>query len=97
MSVELLKDEEKCPDGLVSSLKILNFYIIIQSDTMRIQNEAGHAPVCNGCSGKRLCQEMFNQIDTDIEDINVRMNCIKHKLIVLSGKGGCIIIIFMNI
>lgn len=31
---------------------------------------------------------MMNKNDTDIEDINIRMNVIKHKLIVVSGKGG---------
>ena len=37
---------------------------------------------------------MFNKIETDIEDINVRMNSIKHKLLVLSGKGGKLYIFF---
>ena len=27
-------------------------------------------------------------IDGDIEDIKVRMNVIKHKILVMSGKGG---------
>jgi len=51
-------------------------------------NEAGYAEVCTGCSGKRLCQEMLNRSDTDIEDINTRMSVIKRKILVLSGKGG---------
>jgi Mrp family chromosome partitioning ATPase len=52
------------------------------------KNEAGYAEVCTSCSGKTLCQEMMTSNDTDIEDINTRMNVIKHKLIVVSGKGG---------
>ena len=55
---------------------------------MQIANEAGYAEVCTGCSGKRLCQEMLNRSDTDIEDINTRMSVIKLKILVLSGKGG---------
>ena len=27
-------------------------------------------------------------IDPDIEDIKIRMNVIKHKLLIMSGKGG---------
>lgn len=55
---------------------------------LNFKNEAGYANVCNGCSGQRLCKEMFNKVDADIEDINTRMNAIKHKIIILSGKGG---------
>jgi Mrp family chromosome partitioning ATPase len=44
--------------------------------------------VCESCNGRFLCQEMFNKVDADIEDINTRMAVIKHKIIVLSGKGG---------
>ncbi len=55
---------------------------------MNTKSEAGVALVCNGCSGQRLCKESFNMIDPDIEDIKVRMNVIKHKLLVMSGKGG---------
>ncbi len=44
-----------------------------------------------------MCQDMFNKIDTDIEDINVRMNAIKHKIIILSGKGGKSTFIWKNI
>lgn len=51
-------------------------------------SEAGVAPVCTGCSGQRLCKESFNMIDPDIEDIKIRMNVIKHKLLIMSGKGG---------
>ena len=55
------------------------------------------APVCNGCSGQRLCRESFNMIDPDIEDIKIRMNVIKHKILVMSGKGGFFISQFSNL
>ena len=51
-----------------------------------MQSEAGVAEVCKGCPGQRICKESFNMIDPDIEDIKVRMNVIKHKILVMSGK-----------
>jgi len=36
-------------------------------------------------------------IDPDIEDIKIRMNVIKHKILVMSGKGGFFISQFSNL
>lgn len=87
MSNENKVDIDQCPDELVN---LINFCIlIIKEIKFKIKkSEAGLAEVCNGCSGQRLCRESFNMIDPDIEDIKIRMNVIKHKILVLSGKGG---------
>ena len=88
MSNENKVDIDQCPDELV--INLINFCIlIIKVIKFKIKkSEAGVAEVCNGCSGQRLCRESFNMIDPDIEDIKIRMNVIKHKILVLSGKGG---------
>jgi Mrp family chromosome partitioning ATPase len=51
------------------------------------QGSAGKAPVCQGCPGQSLC---LNQglVDPDQKFIDVRMNAIKHKILIVSGKGG---------
>ncbi|CAC5391729.1 Cytosolic Fe-S cluster assembly factor NUBP2 homolog,Cytosolic Fe-S cluster assembly factor nbp35,Cytosolic Fe-S cluster assembly factor nubp2,Cytosolic Fe-S cluster assembly factor nubp1,Cytosolic Fe-S cluster assembly factor NUBP2,Cytosolic Fe-S cluster assembly factor NUBP1,Cytosolic Fe-S cluster assembly factor NUBP1 homolog,Cytosolic Fe-S cluster assembly factor nubp1-B,Cytosolic Fe-S cluster assembly factor nubp1-A,Cytosolic Fe-S cluster assembly factor cfd1,Cytosolic Fe-S cluster assembly factor NBP len=48
---------------------------------------AGRASVCEGCPGQALCQSQ-GRIDPDQEMIDIRMNVIKHKILVMSGKGG---------
>ncbi|XP_071959764.1 cytosolic Fe-S cluster assembly factor nubp1-A-like [Antedon mediterranea] len=48
---------------------------------------AGRAKVCEGCPGKELCQKQAGG-DPDQEMINLRMNAIQHKILILSGKGG---------
>ncbi|XP_038047736.1 cytosolic Fe-S cluster assembly factor NUBP2 homolog [Patiria miniata] len=48
---------------------------------------AGRADVCKGCPGQSLCQQQGGS-DPDQEMIDLRMNAIKHKILVLSGKGG---------
>ncbi|XP_033115477.1 cytosolic Fe-S cluster assembly factor NUBP2 homolog [Anneissia japonica] len=48
---------------------------------------AGRAKVCDGCPGKALCQKQGG-VDPDQEMINLRMNAIKYKILILSGKGG---------
>jgi hypothetical protein len=80
------KNIEPCPDELVNiRLLIENYeYILINN----FKSEAGLAHVCNGCTGQKNCKESFNMIDTDIEDIKVRMNVIKNKILIMSGKGG---------
>eukprot|EP00795_Rhopilema_esculentum_P002052 gene2052-17619_t len=50
-------------------------------------NQAGKARVCQGCPGQALCQS-GGGIDPDQKYIDVRMKAIKHKILVLSGKGG---------
>ncbi|XP_074610518.1 uncharacterized protein LOC141864586 isoform X1 [Acropora palmata] len=48
---------------------------------------AGKANVCQGCPGQYLCSQQGG-IDPDQEMIDLRMNAIKHKILILSGKGG---------
>ncbi|OWF54112.1 cytosolic Fe-S cluster assembly factor NUBP2 homolog [Mizuhopecten yessoensis] len=49
--------------------------------------EAGKASVCEGCPGQAYCQSQGG-VDPDQEGIDLRMGAIKHKILVLSGKGG---------
>nr|XP_022330819.1 cytosolic Fe-S cluster assembly factor NBP35-like isoform X1 [Crassostrea virginica] len=49
--------------------------------------EAGRSSVCEGCPGQTLCR-MQGGPDPDQEIIDVRMGAIKHKILILSGKGG---------
>ncbi|KAK3598338.1 hypothetical protein CHS0354_026597 [Potamilus streckersoni] len=48
---------------------------------------AGRASVCEGCPGQMLCQSQGG-VDPDQEYIDIRMKPIKHKILVLSGKGA---------
>eukprot|EP00047_Mylnosiga_fluctuans_P009995 m.14067 g.14067 ORF g.14067 m.14067 type:complete len:304 (-) comp2897_c0_seq1:110-1021(-) len=49
--------------------------------------EIGRAAKCKGCPGQALCQANAGT-DTDQPRIDVRMNAIKNKILVISGKGG---------
>ncbi|XP_069137542.1 uncharacterized protein [Argopecten irradians] len=49
--------------------------------------EAGKASVCEGCPGQAYCQSQGG-VDPDQEAVDLRMGAIKHKILVLSGKGG---------
>eukprot|EP00112_Aurelia_sp_Birch-Aquarium-sp1_P002640 Seg1295.1 transcript_id=Seg1295.1/GoldUCD/mRNA.D3Y31 product="Cytosolic Fe-S cluster assembly factor NUBP1-like" protein_id=Seg1295.1/GoldUCD/D3Y31 len=49
--------------------------------------QAGKADVCQGCPGQALCKSMGG-VDPDQKLIDIRMKAIKHKILVLSGKGG---------
>ncbi|KAK7067197.1 hypothetical protein SK128_003606 [Halocaridina rubra] len=49
---------------------------------------AGHAPVCKGCPGQSLCSSQDSQADPDQEIIETRLKAIRHKILILSGKGG---------
>jgi len=48
---------------------------------------AGKASVCQGCPGQYLCSQQGG-VDPDQEMIDLRMNAVKHKILILSGKGG---------
>ena len=50
--------------------------------------EAGRAAVCAGCPGREMCQSASSGVDPDLEAIKIRMGAVKHKVLVLSGKGG---------
>ncbi|XP_062594965.1 uncharacterized protein LOC134256332, partial [Saccostrea cucullata] len=43
--------------------------------------------MCEGCPGQAMCRAQ-GAVDPDQEVIDVRMGAIKHKILVLSGKGG---------
>ncbi|XP_068760206.1 cytosolic Fe-S cluster assembly factor NUBP2-like [Montipora capricornis] len=48
---------------------------------------AGKASICEGCPGQYLCSQQGG-VDPDQEMIDLRMNAIQHKILILSGKGG---------
>jgi Mrp family chromosome partitioning ATPase len=43
-----------------------------------------------GCPGQALCEQLSNSQanKTEMEQLRVRMSAIKHKILVVSGKGG---------
>ncbi len=49
---------------------------------------AGKSSACAGCPNQQACQEAPKGPDPDVEVITKRMESIKHKILVLSGKGG---------
>ncbi|QPG73853.1 cytosolic Fe-S cluster assembly factor nbp35 [Brettanomyces nanus] len=51
-------------------------------------NSAGKADACQGCANKDICSSLPHGPDPDIPLINERLSTVKHKLLVLSGKGG---------
>lgn len=53
--------------------------------------EAGTSSVCQGCPNQKICssqKETMGETDPSIKEIEARMASIKHKILVLSGKGG---------
>lgn len=51
--------------------------------------EAGKSTACDGCPNQKICASgQANVEDPDIKGIRARMAQIKHKILVLSGKGG---------
>lgn len=48
---------------------------------------AGRAEVCKSCPGRELCQRQ-GVSDPDQKFIDVRMNAVRRKILILSGKGG---------
>lgn len=49
---------------------------------------AGKADSCAGCPNQAICASAPKGPDPDIPVITARLSAIKHKLLVLSGKGG---------
>nr|QZX63196.1 cytosolic Fe-S cluster assembly factor NUBP2-like protein [Halisarca dujardinii] len=49
---------------------------------------AGKAGVCQGCPGRELCLSSAGRVDPDQKFIDVRMNAVKRRILVVSGKGG---------
>lgn len=50
--------------------------------------QAGRADACSGCPNQSTCQTAPKGPDPDLPIIRDRMNCVDHKVLVLSGKGG---------
>ena len=51
---------------------------------------AGHADACSGCPNQTICQSVPKDfVDPDLALIQQSLSLIKHKIIILSGKGGC--------
>ncbi|XP_064151643.1 cytosolic Fe-S cluster assembly factor NUBP1 isoform X3 [Loxodonta africana] len=51
--------------------------------------EAGRGTACQGCPNQRLCASGAGAApDPAIEEIKEKMKTVKHKILVLSGKGG---------
>ncbi len=49
---------------------------------------AGRAEACEGCPNQADCQSAPKGPDPDLAAISHRLRNVKHKLLVLSGKGG---------
>ncbi|OMJ11792.1 Cytosolic Fe-S cluster assembly factor NBP35 [Smittium culicis] len=50
--------------------------------------QAGLAENCQGCPNQKICESAPKGPDPDISVITEKLSNIKHKLLVLSGKGG---------
>eukprot|EP00906_Rhabdomonas_costata_P022310 RCo032236 len=50
--------------------------------------DAGRASACQGCPNQALCMSAPKGPDPDLPFIKERMSVIRHKVLVLSGKGG---------
>eukprot|EP01133_Synstelium_polycarpum_P001490 gene1490-1731_t len=49
---------------------------------------AGKSDACNGCPNQKICADAPKGPDPDMQLIEERMQSVKHKILVLSGKGG---------
>jgi Mrp family chromosome partitioning ATPase len=49
---------------------------------------AGKSATCAGCPNQTICATSTPTVDPDISVIASRLKHIKHKILVLSGKGG---------
>lgn len=50
--------------------------------------QAGLASACSGCANQSICQSQPKGPDPDLPAIKDRLKNVKHKILVLSGKGG---------
>lgn len=52
-------------------------------------NDAGKADSCSGCPNQSACSSGSNRgVGSEDEIIKARLFAVKHKILVLSGKGG---------
>lgn len=49
---------------------------------------AGKGDACEGCANQSTCESLRKGPDPDLPLINERLSGVKHKILVLSGKGG---------
>jgi Mrp family chromosome partitioning ATPase len=49
---------------------------------------AGKASACDGCPNQGICSTAPKGPDPDLDLVKTRMASVKHKVLVLSGKGG---------
>ncbi|CAG8759560.1 8683_t:CDS:2, partial [Acaulospora morrowiae] len=49
---------------------------------------AGKASACEGCPNQKICATAPKGPDPDIQLITEKMSTVKHKILILSGKGG---------
>jgi len=51
--------------------------------------DAGKASSCAGCPNQQICSSGVTKVpDPSIEDIKRNLSNVKHKILILSGKGG---------
>ncbi|CAG8434097.1 5296_t:CDS:2 [Diversispora eburnea] len=50
--------------------------------------QAGKASACEGCPNKNICATTPKGPDPDLQLIKEKLSSVKHKILVLSGKGG---------
>lgn len=59
------------------------------ADCPGIESEqAGKADSCAGCPNQAACASAPKGVDPDIAAIEERLRNVRHKILVLSGKGG---------
>ncbi|OWF47785.1 Cytosolic Fe-S cluster assembly factor nubp1-B [Mizuhopecten yessoensis] len=51
-------------------------------------DDAGKAAACQGCPNQNVCTVLPKGPDPAVAEIKERLSCVKHKIVVLSGKGG---------
>ena len=50
--------------------------------------QAGKAAACAGCPNQAACASAPKGVDPDLAAIEERLRSVRHKILVLSGKGG---------
>lgn len=51
-------------------------------------SEAGKGDACAGCPNQNICATSTPDIDPEIAIIAGKLRHVKHKILILSGKGG---------
>lgn len=52
------------------------------------ESQSGLAPSCAGCPGREYCQSNVAKPNFESEKLKIRMSAIKHKILIVAGKGG---------